>query len=48
MDNRRQNTMSALVDATIVDFYDNQISIKYDAKGLLDILQNNLSPLTEE
>jgi hypothetical protein len=42
------NNMSGLVDAMIADFYDNQISIKYDAKGLLDILQNNLSPLTEE
>jgi hypothetical protein len=48
LNNHRQNSSSGLDDATIVDFYDNQISIKYDAKGLLDILQNNLSPLTEE
>jgi hypothetical protein len=43
----RQNSSSGLDDVSIVDFYDNQISIKYDTKGLLDILQNNLSPLTK-
>jgi hypothetical protein len=47
MDNHRQNSSSGLDDATIVDFYDNQISIRYDAKGLLDILKKNLSPLTK-
>jgi hypothetical protein len=48
LNNHRQHSSSGLDDATIVDLYDNQISIKYDAKGLLDILQNNLPPLTEE
>jgi hypothetical protein len=48
LNNHRQNSSRGLDDATIVDFYDNQMSMKYDAKGQLDILQNNLSPLTEE